>query len=241
MNIESDKILWQESVPGGCHWSGVLRRGTALRVLDVSGGGNASLLLFNFEEKLERYNMPDTLKGQLTAFLTRGNVLYSDMGRAICSIIDDSVGWHDTICGPSDARDILARHGKRPYATARNAMFRNGRDGLLIEIGKYGLNQRDMSATVNLFSKVTAENDGALKWHESHSKASDFVTLRFEMDTLIALSTAPHPLDTKNEYSPGDVELTAFRIEAPAPDDECRTHCPQNERAFVNTERLYAR
>ena len=239
--MNSENILWQETVPAGHHWSGILRRGTALRVLDVAGGANVSALLFNFEEKLERLNMPDTLKGQLTAFLTRGNVLYSDMGRAMCSITDDSVGWHDTICGPSDAHDIQTKYGKKSYAQARNEMFRNGRDSLLIEIGKYGLNKRDMGSTVNLFSKVTVEDGGVLKFHGNHSKPNDYVTLRFEMDVLLALSTAPHRLDTKIEYSPSSIQLTAFRADSPNENDLCRTSCAQNARAFINTERLYAR
>ena len=47
-------------------------------------------LLYNHEEKTERYNMPDTLKAQHTAFLTHGHVCYSDMGRVLCSITEDS-------------------------------------------------------------------------------------------------------------------------------------------------------
>ena len=241
MNIDENDILWQEIVPGGNHWSGIIRRGTALRVLALSGGANVSCLLYNAEEKLERFNMPDTLKGQLTAFLTSGNVLYSDMGRVLASMIDDTVGWHDTLCGASDAANIHEKYGEKSYAQARNEMFRNGREGLLIEIGKYGLGKRDFGATLNLFSKISVENDGALKFHADNSKANDFVTLRFEMDVLLALSTAPHPLDTRIEYSTSDVQLTSFRVDAPSADDECRTSCPQNERAFINTERLYAR
>ncbi len=241
MKIDSDAILWQETVPGGCHWSGILRRGTALRVLDLEGGANASLLLFNREEKLERYNMPDTLKGQHTAFLTAGNVCYSDMGRVLCSIIDDTTGWNDTICGASDAQNIRDKYGERTYAQARNDMFRNGRDGLLIELGKWGLGKRDFGATLNLFSKVTVEDSGALTFHEGHSQPNSSVVLRFEMDVIVAMSTAPHPLDTRIEYSTSTVQLTALRDAAVEADDICRTHCPQNERAFINTERLYAR
>ncbi|HKX53564.1 MAG TPA: DUF1989 domain-containing protein, partial [Nitrosospira sp.] len=59
---QPDAHLWEQHIPGGCHWSGILRRGTTLRMTDVNGGANASVLFFNQEEKLERYNMADTLK-----------------------------------------------------------------------------------------------------------------------------------------------------------------------------------
>ena len=73
-------VLWTEAMPGGTHWSGRVRRGTTLRFTDVQGRGNVSALLFNFDERTERYNMPDTLKAQHTARLTAGHVCYSDMG-----------------------------------------------------------------------------------------------------------------------------------------------------------------
>lgn len=230
--------LWEELVPGGNHWSGVLRRGTQLRFTDSGGGANVSLSLYNREEKIERLNIPDTLKGQHTAFLTRGHVLYSDMGRVMCSFTEDSLGWHDALCGPCDARDIEARFGARSYADARNEMLRSGRDGLLIELGKYGLGGRDLGMTANLFSKVIVTEGGALQFQPDNSRAGDFVVLRFEMDALLVLSTAPHRLDP-SEYAPSSVQLRLERAEPVAPDDECRTSCPQNERAFINTERFY--
>src|SRR5450830_343045 len=43
-------VLWNELVPGGCHWSGLLRRGNTLRLTDLSGTANVSALFFNQEE-----------------------------------------------------------------------------------------------------------------------------------------------------------------------------------------------
>ena len=76
--------LWQDTLPGGFHWSARVRRGTLLRFSTMAAGANLSALLFNAEEKLERLNIPDTLKAQHTAYLTQGHVCYSDMeiGRA---------------------------------------------------------------------------------------------------------------------------------------------------------------
>ena len=88
--------------PGG-HWSLRLRRGTLMRLTDIEGGVNVGMLFYNPENLLERYNAPDTLKCQHTFKLTRGNCLYSDMGRIFASIVEDSVGWHETVCGNSDA------------------------------------------------------------------------------------------------------------------------------------------
>ena len=235
--IATHRLLWEETLPGGHHWSGRLRRGTALRLTDVQGGANLSALFYNAEQPLERYNMPDTLKSQHTAFLTAGYVCQSDMGRVLCAITADTVGWHDTWCGVGDAALVRARYGEQRYQEQRNAMFRNGRDGMLIELAKWGLGVRDLVPNINFFSKVVPDEAGALRYVPAHSAAGGTVDLRFEMDTLVVLSAAPHPLDTRAVYAPSDVVLTAYRADAVAMDDPCRTQCAQNGRAFTNTER----
>jgi uncharacterized protein len=238
--IPADRILWLHTVPAGTHWSGLLRRGTALRISDMEGGANCSMVFFNPEEKLERYNMPDTLKAQHTAKLTRGHCLYSDMGRIFCSIISDTLGWHDPLCGVSDAAMAQAKYGESHYQQQRNDMVRNGRDSLLIELGKYGLGKRDLGPTVNFFSKVTADDASHLTFHSGHSSAGNSVDLRFEMNTLVFISTAPHPLDPNPHYAPRPVQLAAWQIGAASKDDECRNSCPENQRGFINTERYIA-
>ncbi|NOT15633.1 MAG: urea carboxylase-associated family protein [Methylotenera sp.] len=240
MRLHPKEILWEETVPGGNHWSGFMRRGSALRFTDMQGGANVSMLFYNMEEKLERYNMPDTLKAQHTAFLSTGNVCYSDMGRVMCSFINDTVGWHDTICGISDATLIAQKYGVTNYQTHRNKMYRSAKDGLLIELAKHGLGQRDLVANVNLFSKVSASNTGGLVFSAGNSKAGSVVDLRFDMNVLVVLSTAPHPLDTATTYNPADVLLTAWHSGSAAENDTCRNACEQNQRGFINTERFYA-
>jgi uncharacterized protein len=56
----------------------------------LENDANLSVMLYSAQEKLERYNMPDSLKAQHTAHYMRGHVLVSDMGRALASISVDS-------------------------------------------------------------------------------------------------------------------------------------------------------
>jgi urea carboxylase-associated protein 2 len=239
IKFSPENVLWDEVIPGGNHWSGLMRRGTALRLTDLAGGANCSALFYNVEDKLERYNMPDSLKAQHTAFLTKGNVCYSDMGRVMASIIHDSVGWHDTICGVSDANMVAAQYGASSYQTHRNDMYRNGKDGLLIELAKHGLGKRDLTASVNFFSKVTPGEAGNLSFIANHSKAGSTVDIRFDMNVLLVLSAAPHPLDPKASYQPAGIKLSAWHAGNAERDDVCRNSCQQNGRGFINTERYY--
>ena len=111
---------------------------------------------------LERYNAPDTLKCQHTFKLTPGHCLYSDMGRIFCSIVDDTFGWHDTVCGNANKARVARRWGDASYQQHRNDWQQNGHDSFLVEAAKYGLARRDLAANVNWFSKVAVADDGAL-------------------------------------------------------------------------------
>lgn len=237
--LSGHNMLWEEIIPGGAHWSFVMKRGTALRLTDVEGGANLSALFYNQEEKLERYSMADTLKAQHTAHLGKGFVCYSDMGRVLASVIGDTSGWHDTICGMSNATLVECKYGKADYQQARNKMHRNARDSMLIELGKWGLGKRDIVPNINFFSKVSADETGALRYQTNHSKAGGFVELRFEMNVLVVVSACQHPLDPSPQYAPKPVLLQAWRCGTPDESDLCRHFRPENERGFYNTELLF--
>ncbi len=238
-DLDADTIKWIEVFPGGGHWSYRVTRGTTLRFIDLEGGANAAVLLYRADEKLERLNLPDTLKAQHTAHLTTGHVLYSDMGRILASIPRDTVGWHDPLCGVTDAETVKKKHGEQRYQEYRNAMHRNGKDSLLVEIGKWGLGLRDWVPNLNLFSKVSVNDEGRFAFAQAHSKAGDFVELRFEMDTLVAISTAPHPLDPNPAYAPRKVAVIAWQSGTAGADDVCRLSCDENRRGYYNTELIY--
>jgi urea carboxylase-associated protein 2 len=217
-------------------WSRVLKRGQVLRLTDVEGGAAVAALFFNADEPLERYNMPDTLKAQHIARLTQGFVLFSDMGRVLCSVVEDTCGWHDTITGHADAAMTRAMYGDGSYQRLRNDFYRNTRDNFLVELGKHGLGKKDLTPNVNFFVKVAADADGRLSWVPGNSVAGSTVALRAELNTLVVLSNTPHPLDPVTTYAPKPVHL-AIEVGPPAgPHDECREKRPENGRGFALTE-----
>jgi urea carboxylase-associated protein 2 len=232
-------LLFEDVVREGATWSHVLKRGTALRITDTTGGANVGALFYNWENTAERYNMPDTLKAQHIARLTRGYVLYSDMGRVLCSIIDDTLGWHDPLSGCGNAAQARARYGDVRYHEARNDYVKNAYDGFVIELAKYGMTARDLPAPVNFFSRVVVNEIGAMAFVPGHSQAGDAVELRAEMNVLVILNTCQHPLDSNPRYEPKPVALSVRRVPPPGPDDPCRTSRPENGRGFALTERYF--
>lgn len=231
-------ILYQDTLTSGKHWSMRMRRGTSLRLIDKTGGANVGMLFYNPENLLERYNAPDTLKCQHTFKLTQGHCLYSDMARVFCAITDDTLGWHDTLSGNSNAQSVEKKWGKRDYQNERNNFKQNGLDAFLVEAAKYGLTKQDLAANLNLFSKVIASDSGDLNYQSGHSKAGDYIELRFEMDTLVLFHTCPHPLDSTSEYPHFEVEYQILPSEPVSDDDECKNSCSENQRGYENN-RIY--
>lgn len=220
-------------IAAGGHWSLMVRRGVQLRISTQAAGSNVGMLMYNPIWLHEKYNAPDTLKCQHTFKLTKGHCLYSDMGRIFCSVIDDSFGWHDTLCGNATASDIASKWGKRDYQHHRNQWRQNGYDSFLVELTKYGLDKAAMAANVNWFSKVVASNEGALTLADS-ANAGDFVTLRFEMDTLVLLHNCPHPLSEAPEYPSGAITIQLSQAAPVQADDFCMNACAENQRGFQN-------
>jgi urea carboxylase-associated protein 2 len=231
-------LLLEETVPGGGHTSLIVKRGQSLRITDLHGGANVSLTMVNAQEKSERLNLPDSLKCQHTAKLTAGHCLYSDMGRVLAAIVADTCGWHDTLGGVSNADEVFAQYGVGRYQELRNAFHRNGTDNLLVELGKWGLGLRDLTMTLNLFSRVDVTDTGMLRFVPGNSTAGDHVELYAPMNTLVVLTAIQHPLDPELDYAPKPVKLT-LSASHPQTAEFCRTSCDENVRGFINTERFF--
>ena len=231
--------LYEELVPGGGHTSFVLKRGQLLRITDLEGSANVSLLLLSAAEKSERLNLPDTLKCQHTAKLTAGHCLYSDMGRVLAAITADTCGWHDSFGGVLNAAEVAEKYGAGGYQALRNGFFRNGVDNLLVEMGKWNLNIQDLLMALNLFSKVSVDGDGRFHFETGNSKAGDYIELYAPMDTLVVLTALQHPMDPNPAYAPKPVQLSWSKVESDGISVLCRTSRPENGRGFHNTERQY--
>jgi urea carboxylase-associated protein 2 len=225
-------------VPRGAAWSLVVASSSLIRLRCLDSGVNVSTLIYADRERSERLNIPDTLKAQMSARIRPGMVLMSDLGRALVSVTGSSLDWHDAITGHGLDRH-LTRFGPSSYAADRNTWRRSARDGLLQELAKHDLSARDLHASANWFSKVTSVEDaaGTLAFCPGHADAGDWVELRTELDVLVVLSTAPHPMDPSSSWDPGALEITVEPTRPPGADDPCRVSRDEAGRALALAER----
>lgn len=234
--FHSSSSLREERLPGGAHTSLILRKGQILRLTDIDGGANVSMMMLNPHEKSERLNLPDTLKGQHTARLTAGHCFYSDMGRVLAGIVADSCGWHDPFGGVLNADETREKYGAGRYQELRNGFYRNGVDNLLVEMGKWDLGLEDLLMVVNFFSKVTVDEDGGFRFIPGNSRAGDYVELFAPMDVLMVLTALPHPQDPDAEYAPRPIQLSWYQADDAQATAEALFTRDENQRAFLNTQ-----
>lgn len=199
------------------------------------------MLLYNASQPLDRYNMPDTLKGQHISKLQTGSCLHSDMGRLLASLVDSSLDWHDPLCGFTHPGETVEKFGKKTFGESLNDYYKNGWDNFLRELGKHGMGKKDLVPCVNLFSKVHADEEGKLIYTEDHGSIDDYVMLRMELKTIVILSNTPHPLHPPGDYPGGKITLEVFdEIPTDPESDVCIQSRPENLRAWENTRDLLA-
>ncbi|MEZ0385000.1 DUF1989 domain-containing protein [Mycobacterium sp. pW045] len=172
-DVDPTTLFWAESIPANGYATKVLARGSRIRLIDTGGGACAHLLLYRAEAPWERLNVADTMKVPWQAYLGVGHPLLSDQGRLLATVVADSSGRHDLLCGP-DA---------------------TGRRLLLLGALKHGMDVRDVAPSVALFRGVKVDStSGALEFTGS-SGPGLAVDLLVHLPAVLVVANAAHPLD----------------------------------------------
>ncbi|MEU6094685.1 urea amidolyase associated protein UAAP1 [Streptomyces sp. NPDC047079] len=232
---EAGHLVWAETVAGGNYSHRVLAHGTELRLTDPRGEACAHLLLYAADRPWERLNVADTVKVQWNAYLGEGQLLLSDQGRVLASVVADTTGRHDALCGTSTLVRNTRRYGDGTPQSASPA----GRELFKLAAAKNGLAPRDLPPSLSFFQGVEVRADGALHFTGSGGPGGS-VTLRAEQDVTVLLANVPHPADPRPDYVCAPLEVLAWRSEATRPGDRLWEATPEGRRAFLNTVEFLA-
>ncbi len=217
-------VLREQIIPGGWYSTFALQTGQTLRLQAHALGSSVTLAAWAAPDHSERLNLPDTVKVQWTTDLRKGRVLFSDMGRVMLSITEDSSGGHDVLTGGS---------GPTGAGTPRQ---RNTRDNMVLAVAKLGLDRRDLPMLLTFFAPVRVDAAGRFVWNATLLSGADYVDLRAEMPLILALSNTRHPMDPATGDVP-PVTATLQAAQAVAADDLCRTATAEAMRGFENNAR----
>jgi urea carboxylase-associated protein 2 len=233
-SIAPGRMLWDEVVAPGGESSRVVPRGAVVRLTDLEGDACANVLVYNAARPVERLNVADTVKVQWQAYLGAGSLLLSDMGRVLLSIVADTSGRHDALCGGSNRATNSARYGNGGI----HGEHPNARDRFAVALAKHGLDRRDIVPNVNFFKGVVVAPDGALRFSDEPSGVGAYVELRAELPVLMVVANTPHVLDPRAAYTIGPLRVSAWHDRPTVRTDPAWTATPEAERAFLQTDEL---
>jgi urea carboxylase-associated protein 1 len=190
--------------PPGEPWTGVVRAGQRLRIVDLEGTQAVDTLCYDAHDHANRYSAANTIRMQRRLFLTVGSVLRSIDGDALATIVADTCGRHDTVGGACSAESNVCRFGEH------TRYMHNCRDNFLVGLNRVGLGKRDLAPNINFFMNVPVTGDGHLDIVDGISQPGNYVEMRADRDTLFVISNCPQLNNPCNGWNPTPVQLVVW-------------------------------
>lgn len=203
-SLDPATAIFDEIVPARAPWSGFLRKGQTLRIIDLEGQQAVDALFYRADHFDERYSAQDTLREQHSAYIGVGSKLISNEGNVMLVVVGDSCGLHDTSAGACSCESNTVRFGHH------TKYMHACRENFALEIGKYGMDRRDLVSNINFFMNVPIEPSGELAIVDGVSAPGGFVDLRAEMDVLCVFSNCPQVNNPCNGFNPTPIRVLIF-------------------------------
>ena len=197
------RVIEDVTVQPAEHWARVVPQGSRVRIIDIEGKQAVDFLAYNAHDPSERYNAADTMKYAGTIFLTKGHGIYTDMGRALFTIVEDTCGRHDTIGGCCSAESNQLRYDVPSTPNCRDTFLRG--------LAEHGLGKKDIVANLNFFMNVPVEQDGNMALVEGFSNPGDLIELQAEMDVLALVSNCPQTRNPVNAFTPTPIRIIVWQ------------------------------
>jgi urea carboxylase-associated protein 1 len=197
------EVIHDEVLPARAYWHRPIAKGSVLRIVDLEGCQAVDTLVYDAADTAIRYNAANTIKLAGSVYLTKGCVLYDDLAQPLMTIVEDTVGRHDTLAGNCSREINIVRYG----ATAPLSC----RDNFIAAMGELGMSSRDIPANVNFFMNVPVDGDGRIAIADGISKPGDLVDLRAEKDVIVVISNCPQEHNPCSGGKPTPIRLTVWR------------------------------
>ena len=198
---EASSAVHDFTIPALAPWSGLVKRGQVIRIVDLEGQQAVDTLFYRADDFSERYSAQDTLRAQGSAYVVTGTKLLSNEGREMLTVIGNTGGAHDTSAGACSCESNTVRFGHQ------TKYMHACRENFLLEVSRHGMDKRDIVANINFFMNVPVEPDGRLAIVDGVSRPGDYVEMRAEMDVLCVISNCPQVNNPCNGFNPTPVRV----------------------------------
>jgi uncharacterized protein len=194
------KIVKDTTVPAGANnYVSEIPKGRHLRIIDIGGQQAVDFLAFDLSNTEWRYNNANSIKLNRTIYVGKGFKLYSDVAEVLMTVVEDTVGRHDTISGACSSEANKLRYGISGTCSCR--------DNFLAALKQRGMSARDIHANINFFMNVPVETDGSIEIVGGRSTPGDYVELRADKDTLVVISNCPQFYNACSGWNPTPIRV----------------------------------
>ena len=166
-----------------------LEAGQRIRVINTHGQQVVDTWAFNRAD-LEEFMSMEHSRTFLSRIMARvGDSMATNRRRPILTLVEDTTvegdtaGIHDTLLAACDRYryELLGCEGYHDNCT----------DNLAATLAELGLTPPETPSPWNLFMNIPVAADGSVAFVAPVSKPGDYVTLRAEMDCVVAFSACP--------------------------------------------------
>ena len=166
-----------------------LEAGQRIRVINTHGQQVVDTWAFNRAD-LEEFMSMEHSRTFLSRIMARvGDSMATNRRRPILTLVEDTTvegdtaGIHDTLLAACDRYryELLGCEGYHDNCT----------DNLAAALAELGLTPPETPGPWNLFMNIPVAADGSVAFVAPVSKPGDYVTLRAEMDCVVAFSACP--------------------------------------------------
>ena len=160
-----------------------LARGEHLRIIDVEGGQTGDLVAISTDGR-HRMSSGRTFDYGGKIYISTGDVLWSDRSESMLTIVADDVGKHDLLYAPCSMEMYRLQYGATEYHA-------NCYDNLCAALRDLGIEPEPLPSSLNFFMNADVAVDGRLSLLPPRTHPGASMTLRAEMNLLIALTSCP--------------------------------------------------
>ena len=197
------QVIHEEIVPAKRPWSGVLKNGQTLVITDLEGQQAVDFLCYDANNTEDRYCATNTVKVQGNVYIGLNTVLYADSGKPLMTVVEDTLGNHDTIYGCCSNPNNYLRYG----VVTEESCYSNFQKALK----ERGMNEESIVPNINWFMQVPVMDDGSAGVADVAPVAGSYVSLRAETDVLAVFSNCPQMHNPCNGYNPTPVGVRIIK------------------------------
>ena len=198
------QTILDEIIPARKPWGGRIRAGEVLSITDLEGQQAVDFLCYDADNPRDRYCATNTLKVQGNIYVGLGTVLYADSGVKLMTVVEDTVGRHDTVYGCCSNPNNYLRYGVHTTESCYS--------NFETIVASFGLGRDCIVPNINWFMSVPILEDGSAGVATTAPKPGSYVALRAERDVLAVLSNCPQMQNPCNGYNPTPIRLTVTKM-----------------------------